>query len=109
YAQLASDPAVGGAAARVLVTFSVPIPKNFKRDEVETYLTRQGYTKIHERTKKNIEVIQDRVAFTTANRARIVEALEHALKFGQGHVTVRLIDKPPASGDATEAAERPSR
>jgi excinuclease ABC subunit A len=68
YAQLVADPAVGGAAARVLVTFSVPIPKNFKRDEVETYLTRQGYTKIHERTKKHIEVIQDRVAFTPARR-----------------------------------------
>ena len=103
YAQLAADPAVGGAAARVLVTFTVPIPKNFKRDEVETYLTRQGYTKIHARTKSQIEVIQDRVAFTPANRARIVEALEHALKFGQGHVTVRLVDKPPASGDASAA------
>ena len=32
------------------------------------YLTRQGYTRIHERTKTQIEVIQDRVAFTPANR-----------------------------------------
>jgi len=109
YAQLAADPAVGGEGARVLVTFTVPIPKNFKRDEVETYLTRQGYTKVHARTKTQIEVIQDRVAFTTANRARIVEALEHALKFGQGHVTVRLIDKTPASVSGGEGVERPSR
>ncbi len=109
YAQLVAHPAVGGAGARVLVTFTVPIPKNFKRDEVETYLTRQGYTKIHARTKTQIEVIQDRVAFTPPNRARIVEALEHALKFGQGHVTVRLIDETPASGDVAEAAERSSR
>jgi len=109
YAQLAADPAVGGAAARVLVTFTVPVPKNFKRDEVETYLTRQGYTKIHARTKTQIEVIQDRVAFTPANRARIVEALEHALKFGQGYVTVRLVEKEPASAAAVEAAEHPSR
>ncbi|MGH7622870.1 MAG: excinuclease ABC subunit UvrA, partial [Gemmatimonadaceae bacterium] len=100
YAQLAADPAVGGAAARVLVTFTVPIPKSFKRDEVETYLTRQGYTKIHARTKRAIEVIQDRVAFKPANRARIVEALEHALKVGRGHVTVRLVEKEPASGDS---------
>ena len=106
YAQLVADPAVGGAAARVLVTFSVPIPKNFKRDEVETYLTRQGYTKIHERTKKHIEVIQDRVAFTPANRARIVEALEHALKFGQGHVTVRVVDTPPEAGTFKYSAHR---
>src|SRR5215813_11298860 len=105
YAQLAADPAVGGAGARVLVTFTVPIPKNFKRDEVETYLTRQGYTKIHARSKTQIEVIQDRVAFTPANRARVVEALEHALKFGQGHVTVRLIDAPSAPSGAAEDAE----
>ncbi|HUO67149.1 MAG TPA: excinuclease ABC subunit UvrA, partial [Gammaproteobacteria bacterium] len=104
HAQLAADPAVGGAGARVLVTFTVPIPKNFKRDEVETYLTRQGYTKIHARTKTQIEVIQDRVAFMPSNRARIVEALEHALKFGQGYVTVRPIDKPSASAADSERA-----
>jgi excinuclease ABC subunit A len=109
YAQLAAEPAVGGAGARVLVMFTVPIPKNFKRDEVETYLTRQGYTRIHARTKKQIEVIQDRVRFEPANRARIVEALEHALKVGQGHVTVRLVEKEPASEGAGEAAEPPSR
>ena len=97
YAELAADSVVGGAGARILVTFTVPIPKNFKRAEVETYLTRQGYTRIHARTKTQIEVIQDRVAFTPANRARIVEALEHALKFGQGHVSVRLVDEEPAS------------
>src|SRR5262245_33805692 len=109
YAQLAADPSVGGTGARVLVTFTVPIPKNFKRAEVETYLTRQGYTKIHARTKSQIEVIQDRVAFTPANRARVIEALEHALKFGQGHVTVRLVEKEPASVAGAEAAEHPSR
>ena len=108
YAQLAAEPAVGGAGARVLVTFTVPIPKNFERAEVETYLTRQGYTKIHARTKQAIEVIQDRVAFTAANRARIVEALEHALKFGQGYVTVRLVEKEPASGDSAAGCTRAS-
>ena len=51
-------------------------------------------------------MIQDRVAFTAANRARIVEALEHALKFGQGYVTVRLIDKPPEAGTFKYSAHR---
>jgi excinuclease ABC subunit A len=106
YAQLAAEPAVGGAGARVLVTFTVPIPKNFKRDEVETYLTRQGYTRIHARTKHAIEVIQDRVAFKPANRARIVEALETALKVGQGYVTVRLLEKEPEAGIYKYSAHR---
>jgi len=94
YQTLAREPRVGGAAARVLVTFTVAIPKNFSREEVETFLTRQGYTRIHARTKKQIEVIQDRVAFEAENRSRLVEALETALKIGNGHVSVRLAEDP---------------
>src|SRR5882672_8861058 len=47
YAALAREPAVGRVAARVLVTFTVTVPANFSRDEVEKFLTRQGYTRIH--------------------------------------------------------------
>jgi excinuclease ABC subunit A len=90
YAELAREPAVGGA--RVLVTFTVPVPANFKREEIETFLAAQGYTRIHARTDVAVEVVQDRLAFTPDNRARIVEALEAALKVGAGHVTVRLPD-----------------
>ena len=85
---------MGALGARVLVTFTVPIPKNFSREEVETFLTRQGYTRIHARTKKQIEVIQDRVAFESENRSRLIEALEIALKIGNGYVSVRLADDP---------------
>ncbi len=94
HAELAAEPAVGLAAARVLVTFTVTVPDNFGSDEIEQFLTRQGYTRIHARTKTGIEVVQDRLAFTVDNRARIVEALETALKLGAGHVTVRLADAP---------------
>ena len=73
----------------MLVTFTVNVPDNFSRDEIEQFLTRQGYTRIHARTKTAIEVVQDRVAFTAENRARLIEALEAALKIGNGHVTVR--------------------
>ena len=51
YAELAREPAVGGAAARVLVTFTVPVPANFTRDEIEKFLAGQGYTRIHARTE----------------------------------------------------------
>ncbi len=91
-AELAREPAVGGAGARVLVTFTVPIPKSFGRDEIEQFLARQGYTRIHARTKDSVEVVQDRLAATADNRARLVEALEGALKVGNGRVTVRLAD-----------------
>src|SRR5689334_12526551 len=89
YAELEHEPAVAGA--RVLVTFGVAVPANFSRDEIESFLTRQGYTRIHARDEQRIEVIQDRLAWKPDNRARIVEALEHALKIGNGRVTVRVV------------------
>ena len=90
--ELAQEPRVGGAAARVLVTFGVTVPENFSRDEVQTFLARQGYTRIRARSETAIEVIQDRVAFDADNRSRLIEALETALKFGNGRLTVRLAE-----------------
>jgi excinuclease ABC subunit A len=92
YAELMREPAVGGAAARVLVTFTVPIPANFSGEEIEKFLAGQGYTRIRSRTKAAVEVVQDRSAFAPENRARLVEGLEAALKVGSGHVAVRLAD-----------------
>ncbi len=100
YDELMREPAVGGAKARVLVTFTIAVPPSFPQDEVEVYLTRQGYTRIHARTPTSIEVIQDRLSFAPANRARLIEALEAALKLGGGHVTVRVA--PLAEGQGGE-------
>jgi excinuclease ABC subunit A len=102
YLALEREPAVSRAGARVLVTFRVPVPDSFGREEVEAFLARQGYTRIHERTQTAVEVVQDRVPFTAGNRSRIVEALEAALKAGQGRVVVRVIG-------GNEAAERRGR
>jgi excinuclease ABC subunit A len=90
YLALEREPGVAGA--RVLVTFTVPVPENFSREEIEAFLARQGYTRIHARTKTAVEVVQDRIVFAPENRARIVEALEAALKVGNGHVAVRVAD-----------------
>src|SRR6185503_5445273 len=46
----------------------------------------------HSRSKTLIEVIQDRVVVAEANRPRVTEALETALKFGQGKVNVYAED-----------------
>ena len=97
YDELMRETAVGGAAARVLVTFTVPIPANFSGDEIEKFLAGQGYTRIRARTKTAVEVVQDRLQVTAENRARLVDALEAALKVGSGHVTVRLADDEAAA------------
>ncbi len=75
---------------RVMVTFIIDIPTNFTSDEIESWLARQGYTRVHRQTKKTIEVIQDRLRSTKANTGRLVEAIEAALRFGQG--TLKLYD-----------------
>src|SRR3989440_9461396 len=74
-------------AGRALITFPVPVPKNFSEKEVEDLLARQGYTRFHSRSKNLFEVIQDRVRLP-AERERIVEALEAALRVGQGRANI---------------------
>jgi excinuclease ABC subunit A len=74
-------------SGRALITFPVPVPKNFSEKEVEDLLARQGYTRFHSRSKNLFEVIQDRVRLP-AERERIVEALEAALRVGQGRVNI---------------------
>src|SRR5438309_1670835 len=73
---------------KLVITFPVNVPKNFSEKEVEGLLERQGYTRIHSRSKGRLEVIQDRIRMSSAERARVIEALESALRVGQGRVNV---------------------
>jgi excinuclease ABC subunit A len=94
-----ADLAVRAAAAanpRLVITFPVGVPKNFSEDEVSGLLARQGYTRIHARRDGLLEVVQDRVRLSSAERARVIEALEAALRVGQGRVNVYSV----ADGDA---------
>src|SRR5512135_45310 len=77
---------------RLTVTFPVPVPKSFTESEIEQLLERQGYTRIHARAKGLLEVTQDRFRLSDAGRARAIEALEAALRVGQGKVNVYLED-----------------
>src|SRR5438093_5262395 len=73
---------------RLVITFPVNVPKNFTEKEVEQLLQRQGYTRIHARSKGRLEVSQDRIRMSSSERARVIEALESALRVGQGRVNV---------------------
>jgi excinuclease ABC subunit A len=72
---------------RIVITFPVPIPRNYTEKEIEELLQRQGYTRLHAKAKGLLEVVQDRIRMP-AERARVVEALEAALRVGQGRVNV---------------------
>jgi excinuclease ABC subunit A len=84
----------GKGEARMVVTFPVPIPKNFSEKEIEELLQRQGYTRLHSKSKGLLEVVQDRIRMP-AERTRVVEALEAALRVGQGRVNVYVEKSGP--------------
>jgi excinuclease ABC subunit A len=91
YEQLAARANAAGDP-RLVVTFPVAVPKNFKEEEVQALLKAQGYDRIHSRSGALLEVIQDRVRMSSAEKARVVEGIEAALKIGQGKVNVYPLD-----------------
>ncbi|HEX5160964.1 MAG TPA: excinuclease ABC subunit UvrA, partial [Steroidobacteraceae bacterium] len=89
-----SDATHRAAAAgdpRVYVCFPIPVPKNFKETEIKQLLESQGYTRIHERVGDTLQVVQDRVRLGTAERARVMESLETALRVGRGRVNLVVV------------------
>jgi excinuclease ABC subunit A len=82
---------------RLLVTFPVTVPKNFTQAEITALLAGQGYTRIHEQRGNTLQVIQDRFRWSAIEPARAGDAVEAALKVGQGRVDVY---PQPESGDA---------
>src|SRR5258708_13474244 len=91
YEQLAARAEAAGGP-RLAVPFPVTVPKNFKQEEARALLQAQGYDRIHARTATLLEVIQDRVKMSSAEKARVVEGIDAALKVGQGKVNVYPLD-----------------
>ncbi|MBI2315699.1 MAG: excinuclease ABC subunit A, partial [Betaproteobacteria bacterium] len=89
YAQLAARAAQAGDP-RLVITFPVALPKNFSEEEVRELLQAQGYSRIHARNSGALEVIQDRVRISAAERVRLIEGIEAALRLGQGRVNVHV-------------------
>ena len=76
---------------RLAIAFPVAVPANFKAEEVKSLLAVQGYTRFLSEAADGFEVVQDRLRMGGAERARVIEALEAALKVGQGRVNVHLL------------------
>ena len=83
------------ADERLLVTFPVSVPKNFSEAEVLQLLEAQGYTRIHAKSKGCIEVMQDRVRISSTEKSRVMDALEAAMRVGQGRTNIY-----PENGDS---------
>src|SRR5712691_5247711 len=96
YEQLSARAKAAGDP-RLVLTFPVTVPKNFREEEVHALLKAQGYDRIHARRDDVLEVVQDRLRMSPADKTRVIEGIEAALKIGQGKVNVYPLD---AEGDA---------
>ncbi|HEX4639100.1 MAG TPA: excinuclease ABC subunit UvrA [Chthoniobacterales bacterium] len=91
------------AETNVLITFWVAVPAKTEPKEFFEFLQQQGYLRVwidnqvvrvdvdpkkSLRLGARVQVIQDRIEITEKNRARLVEALETALRFGKGKVNI---------------------
>jgi excinuclease ABC subunit A len=90
------------AGKTVLVTFWVAVPPKTEPREFFEFLQQQGYLRVwienqivrvdgdpkKIRLGGRVQVIQDRVAVSEENRARLVETIETALRFGKGKINV---------------------
>ena len=83
---------------RLLLTFPVPIPKNFDEAEIKKLLAAQGYTRIHEQRGGILYMIQDRFRWSSVEPARANDAIEAALKVGQGRLDVYPQSEDGAAG-----------
>jgi excinuclease ABC subunit A len=77
---------------RLVVTAPVAVPDNFSDAEIQGWLERQGYTRIHARDGSTLHVVQDRFRAANAEGARVAEAVEAALRLGHGRMHVQVLD-----------------
>ncbi|HMN75192.1 MAG TPA: excinuclease ABC subunit UvrA [Burkholderiaceae bacterium] len=95
YAELVQRAAAAGDP-RLAVTFPVELPAGTSADEVAQWLSLSGFTRVQaEREvasptgpRKLLDVVADRFRIAGAEKARVVEAIEAALKRGSGRVNV---------------------
>jgi excinuclease ABC subunit A len=96
YAQMLERAASMGDDPRLAVTFPVELPAQTTAEEVTQWLSASGFTKVQaERElatvtgpRKLLDVVADRFRIGTADKSRVIEAIEVALKRGSGRVNV---------------------
>ncbi len=86
---------------RLVLTFPVELPSSATEDEVAQWLSASGYTRVHAQRelatptgpRKMLDVVADRFRLQSADKARVMEAIEAALKRGSGKLRVYAGDE----------------
>ena len=95
YAQMVER--AGHSDLRLAVTFPVELPASTTPEEIEQWLSVSGFTKVQAQRevgselgskRKVLDVVADRFRLGNAERARVLEAIEVALKHGSGRMAV---------------------
>jgi len=77
---------------RLVFTFPVELPANTTPEQIEQWLSASGFSRVQaERDaegKKLLDVVADRFRFGSAEKVRVMEAIELALKRGSGRLNV---------------------
>ncbi len=92
---------------RLYLTFPVELPANTTAEQVEQWLSASGFTKVQaEREvatpsgpRKVLDVVADRFRFSNVEKARVIEAIEVALKRGSGRLNVYVEEKSGSDPD----------
>jgi excinuclease ABC subunit A len=88
---------------RLVLSFPVELPATVSDQEVQQWLSASGFTRVQsERVvdgRKILDVVADRFRIQGAEQARVLEAIELALKRGGGRLTVHVL--------STEEGEAP--
>lgn len=106
-----SEPRAAGSVGannsdpRLVLTFPVELPANTTAQEVEQWLSASGFTRVQaEREvatpsgpRKVLDVVADRFRIGNTERARVVEAIEVALKRGGGRLNVYALGESEAA------------
>ena len=110
YAELVRRAAVNSPMAdpRLVLTFPVELPASTTAEELTQWLSASGFTRIHaERAvdkRKVLDVVADRFRITSVEKARVLEAIELALKRGSGRLNVYVINEPAALVESAQSA-----
>ncbi len=94
--------AAGGL--RAAIAFTVPVPAGMTVESITAQLAAQGYTRVlaQRSTAAGVEldVAQDRLRLPSDDPGRLLEAIETALRLGQGRIAVHRL---PAAVEASDA------